>query len=138
MNDKKHGNQYGMNWISQVKRLAIYFRDGLSCGYCGDSVENGASLCLDHIVSRCDGGSNDASNLITACKRCNDSKNSRSLTVFIKAVAAYVNHGLTSAQIRKHIVACTKRPLDIATAKSLVAARGSASKVLQNLPAKQQ
>lgn len=129
---KQHGNTHGMNWLTQHKRLAIYLRDGLACGYCGQSVEDGASLCLDHIVSRCDGGTNDAANLITACKKCNDSKNHRSVRAFAKAVATYVNHGLTAGQILAHVKACTKRNLApfIGEAKHLVAERGSASKVV--------
>jgi hypothetical protein len=132
---KHHGNKHGMNWITQVKRLAIYLRDGLACGYCGQSIEDGASLCLDHIVSRCDGGSNDAANIITACKRCNDSKNSRSAQAFAKAVAAYLNHGITAKQITAHLRNCTARPLaaHLVDAKRLIAMRGSASKALATL-----
>jgi len=37
----------GMNWIRKEKRLAIYLRDGLACGYCGQSIEDGAKLTLD-------------------------------------------------------------------------------------------
>ena len=121
-----------MNWITQIKRLAIYLRDGLACAYCGQSVEDGASLCLDHLVSRCDGGSNHASNLVTACKRCNDSKNSRSVADFAVAVAAYVNHGLKPNQIVEHIASCGVRDLKpyIEEAKALIAERGSASKAV--------
>jgi 5-methylcytosine-specific restriction endonuclease McrA len=46
---RSRGEWQGMNWIRQEKRLAIYLRDGLACGYCGDSVENGAKLSLDHL-----------------------------------------------------------------------------------------
>ena len=127
---KKSGNKNGMNWITQVKRLAIYMRDGLACAYCGQSIEAGASLCLDHLVSRCDGGSNHASNLVTACKRCNDSKNSRSVAKFADAVAAYVNHGLTAGGIVEHVRDCVKRTLPIDEARDLIALRGSAAKVL--------
>jgi hypothetical protein len=132
---KPHGNKHGMNWISQVKRLAIYIRDGMACTYCGHEVEDGASLCLDHIRSRCHGGDNHETNLVTACKRCNDSKNSRTYTKFAIAVAAYVNHGLTAKQICQHVRDCARRPLaaHLAEAKHLVAMRGSASKVLATM-----
>jgi 5-methylcytosine-specific restriction endonuclease McrA len=132
---KTHGNKHGMNWISQVKRLAIYLRDGLACAYCGQSVEQGAALCLDHIVSRCDGGTNDEGNLITACKRCNDSKNHRSLRSFARAVAAYINHGLSPTDITRHVRACVARPLAgfKTEAQRLINERGSASRVLATL-----
>jgi hypothetical protein len=132
---KPHGNKHGMNWISQVKRLAIYLRDGLACAYCGTSVEQGASLCLDHIVSRCHGGTNKETNLITACKRCNDSKNSRSVKAFAKAVAIYLNHGVKAHDILVHIHERLDEPLDyyLEQAKRHVAERGSAFKVLESL-----
>lgn len=124
-----------MNWIRQDKRLAIYLRDGLACAYCGDSVEGGAQLTLDHVRSHNGGGHNDESNLVTACLRCNASKNSRTLAQFAKAVAAYINHNVKPAQITAHVRACTSRALGAhrAEAKKLMARRGSASQVLDYL-----
>lgn len=129
---RARGLRYGMNWISQKKRLAIYLRDGLSCAWCGESVETGVKLTLDHVVPHCQGGTNKESNLVTCCKRCNDSRGKRSLTVFAGAVAGYLNHGLTAKVIRAHVVNCARRELKshLAEASAMIERRGSASKVL--------
>ena len=58
---KKRSNHVAANgskWIRPDKRLAIYLRDGLACAYCGDSVEEGAKLSLDHLTCHSHGGSN--------------------------------------------------------------------------------
>lgn len=46
------------------------------CAYCGLKTD---LLTIDHIVPRSQGGTNDPSNLLPACKSCNESKGSRSL-----------------------------------------------------------
>jgi len=122
----------GMNWIRQEKRLAIYLRDGCSCAYCGDTVEGGAKLTLDHVVPHAKGGTNAETNLVTCCSRCNSSRGTRSLPVFAKAVAAYVNHGVKAEDIVAHVRKCTRRSLagPKAEAKVLIARRGSAAKAL--------
>ena len=71
---KRTENWQGMKWIRNEKRLAIYLRDGLACVYCAESVEDGATLTLDHLKTHFRGGSNEAGNLVTACKRCNSSR----------------------------------------------------------------
>jgi 5-methylcytosine-specific restriction endonuclease McrA len=81
MNARARGDWQGMNWIRQEKRLAIYLRDGCACVWCGAKVEEGAQLTLDHVRCHSAGGSNAASNLVTACKRCNDSRGARSAGV---------------------------------------------------------
>jgi hypothetical protein len=132
MSARALGNWQGMNWIRQEKRLAIYLRDGCACAWCGSSVEQGAQLTLDHLVPHAKGGSNDETNLVTACQRCNSSRGMRSLPKFAAAVAAYVNHGVTAVEILSHVRACARRPLDITGAKALIARRGSAFAVLTN------
>jgi 5-methylcytosine-specific restriction endonuclease McrA len=119
-----------MNWIRQVKRLAIYLRDGLSCCYCGESVEDGASLTLDHVLPVIKGGTNHESNLVTSCVRCNLHKGSRNLLPFCKAVAAYLDHNVQSIDIQKHVLRQVKQTLPLAQAENLVALRGSAARVL--------
>jgi hypothetical protein len=85
----------GMNWISQSSRLAIYLRDGLSCAYCGHSVELGAKLTLDHLKAHSMGGDNKPTNLVTSCERCNKSRGNRPVSSFCDVVAGYLNHGIT-------------------------------------------
>ena len=121
-----------MNWCRQDKRLAVYLRDGLSCCYCGHSLEHGAALTLDHCRPRSKGGDNAASNLVTACERCNKARQDRPLTVWARAVAEYLNNGLTDRDILGHVRRCRQRVLKQyrAEAKRLIARRGSAARVL--------
>lgn len=60
-------------WIAPVRRLAIYLRDGYACLLCGKDLTSCAprDITLDHHVPRCMGGSNESSNLYTACRDCN-------------------------------------------------------------------
>lgn len=129
------GKCQGMNWIRQDARLAIYLRDGLACSYCGHSVEDGASLSLDHLQPASKGGSNKPSNLVTACERCNKSRGSRSVRGFCRAVAEYLDHGIEASAIENHVRACSRRSLAAyrAEAKELIARRGSAAKVLAKI-----
>ena len=135
MNARHRGEWQGMNWIRQEKRLAIYLRDGLSCAWCGHSVEDGAILSLDHVRPHSKGGSNHESNLVTCCVRCNKSRGNRSVQVFSAAVAEYLNHGVQASEILSHVRECTGRDLSQAKeeAKTLIARRGSAARVLSTV-----
>lgn len=128
--NRRERNQ-GMNWIRPEKRLAIYLRDGLACCYCGESVEDGAKLTLDHMTPHSKGGKNDASNLVTCCYRCNSSRGNRSWTKFAGAVAGYLNHGVRADDIIAHIRNTRRRVLDIAAAKELISRRGGFAQALR-------
>jgi hypothetical protein len=132
MNARARGDWQGMNWIRQEKRLAIYLRDGCACVWCGAKVEEGAQLTLDHLRCHSAGGSNAASNLVTACKRCNDSRGARTVREFAKVVAAYVNHGVLARRILQHVQTRSKLGIEkfLDEAKRLIARRGSAFAVL--------
>lgn len=60
-------------WIRPEKRLAIYLRDGFACLYCGSDLRGSVAsdVTLDHLLPRSAGGTNDPTNLITACRTCN-------------------------------------------------------------------
>lgn len=63
-------------------RFLILRRDKFKCAYCGlSSLEDGVGLHVDHAVPRSHGGPDIASNLITACERCNLSKTNGELDV---------------------------------------------------------
>lgn len=113
---------HGSKWIRKDKRLAIYLRDGLACCWCGAGVEEGVCLTLDHIAPRSQGGTNDVSNLITACKPCNSRRQDRSVVQYAFAVAAYLGT-LTGVELVRDIAARTARPLDLSKARELIAAR---------------
>ena len=52
-------------------RDSVFARDNYTCKYCG---ERGGRLECDHITPVSRGGSNDRSNLATACRPCNRAK----------------------------------------------------------------
>ena len=132
---RSRGDWQGMNWIRQEKRLAIYLRDGLACCYCGDSVENGAKLSLDHVQPHSKGGSNEAENLVTCCSRCNSARGNRPVATFAKAVAEYLGHQVEASEIVKHVRNAARRSLagPKVEAKELIARRGSAARVLNEM-----
>ena len=67
-------------WIRTRKRWAIYLRDKLTCVYCMTKVtdlhKNRRFLTLDHVKDRDD---HTATNLVTACSRCNSAKRGQTL-----------------------------------------------------------
>ena len=77
-NSAKHNTRPGRSskWITPVRRMAIYLRDGFTCAYCGTDLTGSApsGVTLDHLVPRCKGGTHDSANLVTACARCNFSR----------------------------------------------------------------
>lgn len=54
-------------------RNRIYKRDGHQCVYCGSNK----NLTLDHVIPKSRGGSNDWTNLVTSCFKCNLKKADR-------------------------------------------------------------
>ena len=113
----------GGNWIRRDKRLAIYLRDGLSCAYCGAVMEQGdTQLTLDHVTPQELGGSNDASNLVCCCKRCNSRKQDKPLRDFLAVLAS---EGVDTAQIPARIRRRTRRSMRKwrRIAKAVIAAR---------------
>jgi len=63
-----------------MRRFDVFERDSFTCIYCGYSAfDDEAELEGDHIVPIALGGKNVASNMATACWRCNGEKSDRSL-----------------------------------------------------------
>jgi hypothetical protein len=58
---------------ARADRFRILHRDKFSCRYCG-SRPGSDLLEVDHLVPRSRGGSDNESNLVTACKTCNGRK----------------------------------------------------------------
>lgn len=116
---RKKKNQ-GMNWIRQEKRLAIYIRDGLACAYCGATIED-TKMTLDHIIPYSMGGSNDQTNLVTCCHKCNSSRGARELREFIDSVSAYTLQD--ADKIHAYILETIQKPIDVKAAKKIIAER---------------
>jgi len=60
-------------------RFRVLQRDGFRCQYCGKTAKDDVKLEIDHIRPRCEGGTDEMINLITACFDCNRSKGGRVL-----------------------------------------------------------
>lgn len=59
--------------LAKAKRYEILKRDGFACVLCGATAKV-ALLEVDHIVARCNGGTNHSDNLRTLCHECNVGK----------------------------------------------------------------
>jgi len=64
--------------LSKKVRFEVFKRDYFTCQYCGNQPPE-VVLAVDHIHPVSKGGSNDASNLITACYGCNAGKSDKLL-----------------------------------------------------------
>lgn len=59
--------------VSKRLRYEILRRDNHTCRYCGAAAP-GVPLTVDHVVPATLGGSDESSNLVTACRDCNSGK----------------------------------------------------------------
>lgn len=64
--------------ISQKKRFEILKRDNFVCRYCGAKAPD-VFLQIDHVIAKSKGGSDDITNLISACEDCNRGKSNKPL-----------------------------------------------------------
>lgn len=73
---KSANGKNGSKWIRGDKRLAIYLRDGFVCAYCGRDLHGApaAEVTLDHLDAKHAAGHHAATNLMTACRSCNSSR----------------------------------------------------------------
>lgn len=71
--------------LSKRTRFEIFKRDGFRCTYCGSTPSDGP-LHVDHVVPVAEGGSNDPSNLVTACASCNLGKSAVPLGMVLPSV----------------------------------------------------
>ena len=59
--------------LSKRTRFEVMKRDGHRCRYCGATAVE-VRLVVDHVVAVANGGTDDATNLVTACEPCNAGK----------------------------------------------------------------
>ena len=65
--------------ISKKVRFEVFKRDGFSCQYCG-ATPPAVILHVDHIVPVKEGGTNEETNLVTSCDKCNLGKSATPLS----------------------------------------------------------
>ena len=101
----------GGKWIRPERRLAIHLRDDFTCAYCGRHLKNDrpGDVTLDHLVPRCYGGKNDSGNLVTACKRCNSSRQEKPWQDYATGGAIH------------RILGLVQMPVNLELAKALIA-----------------
>jgi 5-methylcytosine-specific restriction endonuclease McrA len=103
--------------------MALYHRDGFCCVYCGLGADEGAALSLDHVLACELGGTNEATNLVTACISCNSAK--RDLTT--RAWFAMLrDKGIDTAALGARIRRQTARKLDREEGRRLLTLRKAA------------
>lgn len=99
-------NAHGSKWIRPEKRLAVYLRDSFRCVYCCADLHDAApsDVTLDHVIPRADGGSHDASNLITACRHCNSQRQDMPLARYCGPETVKDVKRLTARKLDKYLV----------------------------------
>lgn len=112
-------NAAGSKWIRPAKRIAIYLRDGYACAYCRSELR----LSLDHLTPRELGGTHDASNLVTSCVSCNSARRDLSMRAWMQVLR---DRGVDTTKMGRRIRRLVVKPLDLGTAKALLAARKGA------------
>jgi 5-methylcytosine-specific restriction endonuclease McrA len=78
-----NGNN-GSKWIRPERRLGIYLRDRFTCLYCLRDLHDAdpRDITLDHIKPGHFAGNHHESNLCTACRSCNSSRQDTPLSRF--------------------------------------------------------
>lgn len=93
--------------VSKRLRFEIFRRDNHACRYCGATASD-TPLTIDHVMPTALGGTNDPSNLVTACQDCNAGKTSSiPATLYVADVA---EDALERARARR----LEERPTDLA------------------------
>lgn len=67
--------------LNRRVRFAVFKRDRFTCRYCGATRQDGAVLQIDHLLPSSQGGSHDYSNIVTACRDCNQGKFDKAMTI---------------------------------------------------------
>lgn len=90
---------HGHKWLRNERRLALYMRDSGLCVYCRKGPKQGAVLSLDHIIPWSQGGTNESSNLVTACRDCNRER----MTVPVEQFASKAAQKRIRKQVRLRV-----------------------------------
>lgn len=89
-------------------RIAVLERDGYRCVYCGRTSSD-VELQVDHVKPRAYGGSDDSTNLVTACFDCNNGKRDDLITLpaHVVPVAVSIKQRVRRGNRRPTIVVST-------------------------------
>lgn len=112
----RHGGWYGSKWIRRERRLAIYLRDSFRCIYCDRELHHSrpADITLDHIDPVTPfGGDNSNTNLVTACRDCNNDKRDMPIELYAADRPALL----------ERIERQRNAPINLALAKAIVGRR---------------
>jgi 5-methylcytosine-specific restriction endonuclease McrA len=96
----------GSKWCWRPTRFAIYHRDGFACVYCRSTK---CILTIDHVTPCELGGTNDPTNLVTACLSCNSAKRALSLRAFL---AFLRSKNISTTGVAARVRRLVKKPLD--------------------------
>ena len=88
-------------------RRNVFIRDHYTCQYCSYPF-NSKELTLDHVIPRSKGGKSGWDNMVTACKKCNLSKGSRT---DIKPVRMPIKPNFYSLMSQKNFTLRIKYPV---------------------------
>lgn len=67
--------------MTPIKRKTIHDKYGGRCAYCGNMISI-SDMQVDHFKAKRNGGTDDISNLMPSCRRCNHYKRAGSLEFF--------------------------------------------------------
>lgn len=71
---KAGGRPRSQRKIPVRQRRYVFLRDGGKCRYCGRVCDERTRWEIDHVRPISEGGNDHSSNLVLACRRCNQSK----------------------------------------------------------------
>lgn len=86
------------HWLKKYRRWILIRQCGLVCFYCHVKLSriqgHDRSVTLDHLVPRCQNGSDRISNLVLACGPCNRRKGDMSVAQYFESprLAARITH----------------------------------------------
>lgn len=103
-------NRHGHHWIRDKKRRRIYERDGWRCIWCQRCVRERGVATLDHVLPRDKGGTNDHTNLVTACHLCNSWRRHKPAVEFAFALPIAAPHVEPHAALER-VIAAMAAPL---------------------------
>lgn len=59
-----------------ILRADVWDASDKHCAYCRKALHPLRDFCIDHVIPKCAGGTDDLSNLVAACRLCNNRKGS--------------------------------------------------------------